>query len=60
MRRIGSFVPAATVMGAVQSRPGVDVPSRARRRSLRGVDPLILRLGAVHASPPAHPPRPSS
>ena len=60
MRRICSFVPAATITGAVRSHPGVDVKGRTRRRSLGGVDPLILRAGAVHAGPPARLSRPSS
>jgi hypothetical protein len=51
MRRICSFVPAAIVTGAAQSRPGVDVPSRARRRGLRGDDPVMPRGDAVPASP---------
>jgi hypothetical protein len=51
MRRICSFVPAAIVTGAAQSRPGVDVPSRARRRGLRGGDPVMPRVDAVPVSP---------
>ena len=44
MRRLCSFVPAATVTGAAQGRPGAHAPGQARRASLRGAGQVIGRM----------------
>jgi hypothetical protein len=60
MRRICSFVPAVIVTNAAQPRPEDDVPSRARRRGVLGIDPITTQVDAAPGAPPRRPTEPSS